>query len=269
MSSPLRRSIRVYSAYFVQFLMARLEYRMDFAFNIVAQLVMTASGLLFIYFLLDGETIPEIQGWTRPEVMFIYGYSMISMAIFMTFAPNLYQFGDRYIIQGQFDRVLLRPLSSVCQVLFESFNLESIGSLLAGIGVIVLTASELDMTFTAADYAWLLVSGISGGVILIAVFVVIASLSFHFEDRLGIGAPVFSLITFGRYPIPIFNSVIQFILKWVVPFAFVAFYPATHFFDREGFEVLCYFTPAMAIITSGVACFAWRFGVSRYASTGN
>lgn len=265
----LGRSIKIYSAYFAQFLKSRLEYRGDFLFNILAQLIMTLSGLLFIYFLLDGETIPDIQGWSRSEVMFIYGYAMIPMAIFMTFAMNLYQFGDRYIVQGQFDRVLLRPLSTVFQVLFESFNMESIGSLVAGLGVLLYTASELRIHLGMVDYLWLLVSSISGGVILISVFVFIASLSFHFEDRLGIGAPVFSLITFGRYPITIFNRTIQIILKWVIPFAFVAFYPATHFFDRSGFEALCYLTPVVAVATAAIAAVAWQYGVSKYSSTGN
>ena len=110
---------------------------------------------------------------------------------------------------------------------------------------------------------------LSNGVILISVFVVMCSLSFHFEDRLGIGPPIFNLINFGRYPTPIFNKIIQFILSFVIPFAFVAFYPATHFFNRPGFEIWCYGTPFMALACSGVAAYAWRFGVSRYDSTGN
>jgi ABC-2 type transport system permease protein len=94
-------------------------------------------------------------------------------------------------------------------------------------------------------------------------------MSFHFEDRLGISSPVFNLVTFGRYPITIFNSTIQFILKWVLPFAFVAFFPATHFLHREGFEVLCYSTPVVAVVTALLASLVWQFGVSKYSSTGN
>ncbi len=263
------RSLRIYSSYFRRFLTARLEYKLDFFASIIANILMTTSGLLFIAFLVDGEAIPSIQGWSRDEVLFIYGYSLLSMAIFTTFAPNLYQFGDRYIIQGQFDRVLLRPLNSVAQVLFESFNLESVGSLLTGIGVLAYASNRLQLTFTALDYLWLAASVLSGGIILLSVFIAIASLSFHFEDRLGISAPIFSLITFGRYPTPIFNHTIQFILRWVVPFAFVAFYPATHFLGRTEFRTLCFCTPLVALVAATLATSAWIFGVSRYSSTGN
>ena len=182
---------------------------------------------------------------------------------------NLWKFGDRYVIEGEFDRILLRPLNSMCQVLFESFNLEALGSLLLGILVIVYTSLNLSIDFNLIDYLWLFLSSISGAVILLSVFVTLASVSFHFEDRVGIVPPFYSFITFGRYPIPIFNPAIQFILKWVVPFGFVAFYPATHFLDKKGFSFFCYLTPVVAIVSFTVCCVMWNFGTRAYSSTGN
>lgn len=263
------RALRIFMAYFAQFLKSRLEYKSDFFASIFANIMVAASGLLFVLFLIDGTVVPDIKGWNRYEVLFIYSYSMIAMALFTVVAPNLYRFGDKYIIEGQFDRVLLRPLGTLQQVLCESFNLESVGSLIVGIVVLLYSASELELVFSTYDIAWLLLSSVSGGIILLGVFVFLASLSFHFEDRLGISAPVYNLINFSRYPLPIFNNIVQFVLRWVVPFAFVAFYPATHFLSREGFAVLCYFTPAMALIVTAIALLSWQFGVSRYASTGN
>lgn len=263
------KTISIYAAYFAQFLKGRMVYKGDFIASIFANIMVTAVGLLFIVLLIDGKVVPSLHGWTRDEVLFIYGYSMIAMALFSSVATNLYQFGDRYVIQGEFDRVLLRPLNSLSQVLFESFNLEAIGSLTVGLIVIVVSAGHLELSLSALDLLWLIFSAVSGAAILLSVFVILASLSFFFEDRIGIAPPVYTLIAFGRYPLTIYNSTVQFILRWVVPFAFVAFYPATHFFNREGFEFYCYFTPVMAVICVSVAAFAWRLGVRQYGSTGN
>lgn len=263
------RAIKIYSLYFLQFLKARLEYKADFIASLLASIVISITGLLFVSFLIDGETVRSLGGWTRDEVMFVYGYSFLATAFFSTVAPNLYQFGDKYVIQGQFDRVLLRPLNSLCQVLFETFNVESLGNFAVGIAVILTVKGNLGLHFSPLDFLWLIVSSLSGAIILLSVFITVSSLSFHFEDRLGVSAPVFNLINFGRYPVSIFNRVIQFILSWVVPFAFVAFYPATHFFSRKGYEVFCYSTPLVAAISLGVAILAWQFGVSRYSSAGN
>lgn len=263
------RGVVVYGAYFSKFLKARLSYKGDFLASMMASALVSVSGLLFVFFLIDGETVPELKGWSRDEVLFIYGYSMLPLAIFSLLSPNLYQFGDRYVIQGQFDRVLLRPLNTLGQVVFETFNLESIGNFVVGICVLVYAKGQLGLEFTLVDYGWLLLSSVSGAMILVSVFVFFASLSFHFEDRLGISAPVFNLIAFGRYPLPIFNNLIQFILSWVIPFAFVSFFPATHFLNHNEFSFLCYFSLVVAVLSLLVAAIAWIFGVSRYSSTGS
>ena len=263
------RALSLYSAYFLQFLKRQLEYRADFVVSIIVNIISTASGLLFIFLLMDGQVVQSLNGWDRNEVLFIYGFSLIPMAIFAILAPNLYRFGDKYIIEGQFDRVLLRPLSTLPQVLFETFNLESVGNLIVGIITIAYASHELQLSLGFLDILWGALAGISGGIILLSVFIFLASLSFHFEDRLGIAPPVYNLITFSRYPLPIFNKFLQFILSWVIPFAFIGFYPATHFLGHPEFLTLCYLTPLVAIATLSVAIAAWEFGASRYSSTGS
>lgn len=259
----------IYLSYFARFVKARLSYRGDFAASIFATSVISLSGVLFVIFLMDGSTISNLKGWSRDEVLFIYGFSQVSTALFNILGPNLYQFSDRYIIQGQFDRVLLRPLDTMCQVIFEAFELEACGNLLVGVGVLAYSSVQLELEFSPIDIVWLICGATSGAVLLLSVFVILASCSFHFEDRFGITPPFYNLITFSRYPLPIFNSVLQFILQWVVPFAFVGFYPATHFFSREGYSFFCYFTPAMALMFLLLARIAWCFGVARYSSVGS
>ncbi|MCC6220001.1 MAG: ABC-2 family transporter protein [Deltaproteobacteria bacterium] len=255
--------------YFAQFLKARLEYKVDFFATLFSSIVTALTGLLFIVFLMDNKTIAELNGWSRDEVLFIYGYAQIPTALFLTVSQNLYSFGDRYVVQGQFDKVLVRPLNSLFQILFESFNMEVLGNLVLGILVMAYANRGVGFSFGVTDILWLLVSSVSGALILISVFVVLASLSFHFEDKMGVAAPFYNLMHMARYPLPIFNRAIQLILSWVVPFGFVAFYPATHFFKKEGFAVYCYLTPLMAVACMFVAGISWKYGVSKYSSAGN
>ncbi len=263
------RTLYIYGLYFLQFFKARMSYRGDFIASLLTSVVVSVSGMLFVFFLIDGETVKSLKGWGRAEVLFIYGYSFLATALFSTVAPNLYGFGDKYVIQGQFDRVLLRPLSTLPQVLFDSFNLESLGNLIVG-GLILNYAKDLlAISFSPLDWLWLVVSAFSGAVILLSVFVILSASSFLFEDRLGISAPFFNLLNFARYPIAIFNRTIQLVLSFVIPFAFVAFYPATHFFSRGGYESYCYATPLVAVIFAALAYYSWNFGVSRYSSTGS
>ena len=119
------------------------------------------------------------------------------------------------------------------------------------------------------DALWLVVVAVSGAVIFLSVFAMLSSLSFFFEDRIGVGAPVWNLIQFGRFPIPIFGPWLGAVLSWVVPFGFVTFYPATHFLGRSAFRTLCYATPLVAAGFALLCAGVWTLGVRGYRSTGS
>lgn len=263
----MSRNLSIYGSYFAQFLKARMAYRADFFAEIGATALGAGFSLLFVLVLF--LPIEQLGGWNRDEILFVYGFSMIPAGLFGMISWNLYEFGDRYIIEGNFDRVLLRPLNSFCQVAFESFRIQTLTEAVIGLVVVILAASALDLSFGVLDLAWLLVAAISGAVILISVFGTVASLSFHFEDRIGIAPPIFNLITAGRYPLDLFRPTIRFLLRFVVPFSFVAFYPSTRLLGHDEFRGVCLLTPLVALISLCVLAVAWRVGVRRYASTGS
>jgi ABC-2 type transport system permease protein len=76
-------------------------------------------------------------------------------------------------------------------------------------------------------------------------------------------------MAFGRYPLTIYHPVLRMLLSWVLPYGFVAFYPASGLLGRR--ELAGYFwgTPlvAMAVFVLGYGVF--RAGVRRYRSTGS
>jgi ABC-2 type transport system permease protein len=109
----------------------------------------------------------------------------------------------------------------------------------------------------------------SGAVIYLAVFLILTAVAFWFEDRVGIVPPVFNMLTFGRYPLTIYNVFIQFMLSWIIPFGFASFYPTTHFLGRTSFNTYFYLVPAVAASFFGLALFVWNRGVENYSSTGS
>ena len=235
--------------------------------QIGATLIGTGFSLLFVLVLFT--PIDSISGWGRNEILFIYGLSLIPNGLYGMVSWNMYEFGDKYIIEGNFDRVLLRPLSSFLQVLFESFRIQALTDSVIGLIVMLLAASALELTWSFFDILWLGVAILSGTAIFLAVFGTIASLSFHFEDRIGIAPPVFNLITAGRYPVDIFNLPVRFLLRWIIPFSFVAFYPATRLLGHDEFRSLCLFSPVVALVFLAILWFSWRLGTRRYSSTGS
>ena len=108
-----------------------------------------------------------------------------------------------------------------------------------------------------------------GTLIYGGVFITVASFSFWWPDRIGLMAPLFNMITFGKYPVTIYNHLLQYILMWLIPFAFVAFFPATYFLDTKDFLGYVLMIPIMAIGTMGVGILVWNLGIRHYESTGS
>ena len=109
----------------------------------------------------------------------------------------------------------------------------------------------------------------SASLVYMGVFLAITSVSFWAEDRMGLAPPVYNLIRFSRYPITIYSLPIRFLLTFVLPFAWVAFYPATWFLGSAEFGRLALLTPLVGLTVFGGAVLIWQRGVRNYASTGS
>jgi viologen exporter family transport system permease protein len=265
--SGWRRHARLFSMYFSQYAKARLEYRADFFSAVLASFLGTAASFGFLLIVFSRGV--SVRGWKFEEMVFLYGFSLIPFGIFNVFSWNLWQFADRYLIEGRFDRVLLRPVSSIFQVLFESFRLESIESIVTGIVAVLWASRRLGLSLTFGNAFLFTFWAISGGVIYVAIFLALTATSFWIEDRIGISPPVFNLMQFGRYPLTIYDAWVRLALSFVIPFAFASFYPTARFLRRPEFLPEFWAVPFVAAISMSIALALWKSGVARYHSTGS
>ena len=263
----MKRHLRLFLLYLAQYAKVRMAYKGDFFIAVASS--MTATVLGFGFLLVLFSKIPRLQDWSFYEVLFLYGFSLIPLGFFNVVSWNLYEFGDIYIIQGRFDRILLRPVDTLFQILFEKFRLESLQEVITGVAVVVLCVERLALPWHVADYFWFVVMVACGAVIYGSVFLMLTAVAFWFEDRVGIVPPVFNMLTFGRYPLTIYNLFIQFLLSWIIPFAFASFYPTTHFLRREAFAPMFYMVPVVALIFGVLARIVWDRGARNYSSTGS
>jgi len=265
--TSLRRHLRLFALYFSQYAQARLEYRADFFSSVVASFLGTAAsfGFLLIVF----SRLPAVKGWTFEEMVFLYGFSLVPLGLFNVLSWNLWLFSERYLIEGRFDRVLLRPVSSVFQVLSESFRLESLQETVTGLVAVTWASRRLGLTFSPLDVLLFGAWALCGAAIYLSIFLGLTATSFWIEDRIGISPPVFNLMTFGRYPLTIYDAWVRFALSFVIPFAFASFYPTARFLHRGEFLGEFWAVPLVAFVSVALSLKIWTSGVARYHSTGS
>jgi viologen exporter family transport system permease protein len=263
----MKRHFRLFLLYFAQYAKVRLAYKADFIIAFFSSMAATVLGFGFVLVLFS--KISRLQDWSFNELMFLYGFSLIPLGLFNVVSWNLYDFGELYVIEGRFDRVLLRPVDSLFQVIFEKFRLESLQEVVTGVAVVTVCLRRMHLSFHPADYFWFALMVVCGSVIYLSVFLILTAVSFWFEDRVGIVPPVFNMLNFGRYPLTIYNVFIQFLLSWIIPFGFASFYPTTHFLGRKAFTPYFHLVPVVAGGFFALALFVWKKGVENYASTGS
>jgi ABC-2 type transport system permease protein len=257
----------LFSDYFLQYLKMRISHRGDFLIGLLTSMAATIMALGFVLVLF--RQIPHLANWKFEEVLFLYGFSLIPYGIFNILSVNLYEFGNEYIMEGKFDRVLIRPVSSLFQVLFENFRVESFQEIVTGLAVVIYASAKLHLTWGLLDIFLLIFYSACGGMIYISIFLFLSTVSFWFEDRIGVHPPAWNLLAFGRYPLTIYSAPIQFFLSWIIPFGFATFYPSVRLLHRPEFLRYSLLIPVVAVACLAVSIFAWNQGVRHYSSTGS
>ncbi len=253
--------------YFTQYAKVQIGYRGDFVISLLTSFAATIFGLAFVVLLF--RKAPQLAGWTFEEELFLYGFSLIPYGVFNIVASNLYNFGNDYIIEGKFDRILLRPISSLFQILFETFRLDALQGIATGIFCMWWSTNRLHVAWTPGRFLLLIFFGICASVIYVAIFLILTTVSFWFEDRVGVHPPVWNVIAFGRYPLSIYSGAVQFILCWIVPFGLASFYPSVRMLGRAVVPEYAPLVPVVAAVFLALSIFLWNLGTRHYSSTGS
>lgn len=266
-NSRMRRYLNLLADYFLQYAKVRLAYKGDFFVSVLTTIVASAFGIALVFLLF--QRAPVISGWTFDEILFLYGFGLIPLSLFNVVSINLYYFGEVYIVEGKFDRILLRPVHSLFQVMSEQFRLESLTDTAIGLGVVFYIHGKLGLDYGPGEWLLLAFAAFCGLVIYFSVFLILTCVSFWVEDRVGIIPPVYNMLTFGRYPLSIYSPVIQFLLSWIVPFGFATFYPSAKLLGHIEYDPYFLALPLVTAVFCAMSIMLWNRGVRNYSSTGS
>lgn len=270
---PLSRSERLMHqwrtlwAYLAQYLKRRLAYKWDLLLGFSGDLVYQALAAIFI--LVIFRQTPSLAGWSQAEVFFVYGYFLLPYAVFSALGGGVWEFAERYVVKGEMDRVLLRPVNPLLQVLLESFEMEPLLGVISGIVIMLASASSLHLAWQWYDPLLLLLLVAGSTLVYLGVYLGLASTAFWSDGPTGLMPLVWNVNNYGRYPVDIYNHVLRLTMTWLLPFAFVGIYPAAGFLRRGGFLGFALLTPAMGVLFFGLALWIWRRGLRRYHGTGS
>ena len=87
------------------------------------------------------------------------------------------------------------------------------------------------------------------------------------------GLEVKNLFTDGgkhvaQYPISIFNKSFKFIFTFIIPYAFINYYPLLYFLDKSN-NIFYFFSPLLIILYLIPCIYLFNVGLKKYNSAGS
>ena len=252
-------------------LRGQLSYRGSFVLDLVAQSVAQTGELVVILVLFN--RVNALGGFSVDEVLLMYALAGTAFGVADLFAGQLNAL-PTYIRDGSFDVLLLRPLGTLPQLMASDLPLKRVGRVLAGLVVLGYSLAHNAIAWSPWTIVLLAVTPIAGAVIFGGVWVIACSVCFWLvEGRELANSVTYGSNTFTSYPISVYSGWLRRVMAFVVPGAFVAYYPALALLGRAdplGAPAwLGWIAPLVAAGVAGLAGLTWRFAVRHYRGTGS
>jgi ABC-2 type transport system permease protein len=249
---------------------SQFQYRFSFALDLSGNFLI--SFVDFLAVLVIFHNVSRLGTWTVHEVAFLYAFSSISFALTDLLIGHLDQFPQK-IRDGTFDILLVRPRGTLFQIVGSDFQLRRLGKAVQGAIVLVYVIGSLGVHWDAGRIAMLVVMVPAAIVIFSSVWIVGACLAFWTTD----GGEFTNAFTYGgnfmaQYPVDILSTWLRRFLAYIVPLAFVCYFPALYVLDKPdplGLpRIVDFLSPVVAVAAACVAGLTWRFAVRHYRSAG-
>jgi len=246
-----------------------LAYRTSFAILTLSSMLITFLDFVGLALMLN--LIGDLDGWSLWEIALLYGASGIGIGVADLLIGSVEQLG-LHVRSGTLDAMLTRPVPLLVQVCADRFAIRRLGRISQAVVVFGYGAGAVDWTPSRVVVAVLMI--LAGCTIFFSFFITFSCIQFWTLDATEFAnAFTYGGNTMTQYPMTVFPREVVVALTFVVPVAFVNWYPCLYLLgepDPYGlpswFAVL---SPVVAVLTLAVAGGAWRTGVRHYTSTGS
>lgn len=264
-------TLRLYGRYASISLRSQLQYRASFVMQACGQFLVTSLEFLGIWALF--ARFGRIRGWTLEEIALFYGMISITFALADALARGFDLFGE-IVKHGEFDRILLRPRSTVLQLFGHELTLRRVGRFLQGSAVLAFALVTLDVEWSADRVALLIFTVACGVCTFVGLIILQATSAFWTTESLEVwNAFTYGGATMSQYPAEIYRPWFRRFFTFVIPLACINYFPGVAILGRPdplgtslAFQRLAPLAGPLFLL---IALQIWKIGVRHYRSTGS
>lgn len=267
----MRDFMSIYLAYIKTFFKARAEYKTSFALGMLSNFYCYFITYIIYWVLASGTGL--IAGWDFSDLSILYGLSLLTYSISGTLIWYTVYHLEDLIISGQLDIMLIRPQGLIIQMIFQRFGDTFLGQIV--VTIIFLCSAFAVRTERLTWYILLyLIFALIGGIFLqTGSMILFGALGFWtMKSRNLIDVVFYDLRSMTNYPLLIYPKAVRVVLTFILPWAFINYYPAMLITGKSGSVIemiLGLAAPVVGIVWFLFALLIFRLGVRRYTGAGS
>lgn len=250
-----------------------VQYPLAYGIGIVSQWLSYAASALALWVMV--QNFHALNGWSAYEVMLLYAMSLLSYAIGASFSFNVLRDMPQIASQGGVDELLVKPVHPLANLIGGNFNAGYLSHFTLSIVVIVLTFMKLKVRMGLLKILWFAACVLGASMLHCAAMLLLSFYSLRNFGTSPLSPLYWDVREYTNYPISVFckNSVImQIIFTVLLPYGFIAFYPAQYFLGKTDFmmfhPIVQYLTPAVGLLAMGFTIIVFSRLIKKYRSSG-
>jgi ABC-type uncharacterized transport system, permease component len=256
--------VPLFLAYVRKNFVEAVSFKFDFLFGIGSNVIQQVVMIAFLSIVFQNPV--SIEGWGYNEFLFLYGFALIPNGISDLVFGNIWALPGHYIHFGNLDKVLVRPVATLFAVIADGTNLHGfIQSVVGGI-ICIIAGIELNLSFSIFSLLYMILLTVCGAFIIMSINLVAATLAFWFNEVMSFMILISSFKDFLKYPLGIYHKSIQILCTWLIPYAFVSYFPTTYILEMKEYVVFVMAAPFVSIIFFVFAINFFKFGLKHYTS---
>jgi ABC-2 type transport system permease protein len=256
------RSLRLFATYFRIGALNELQYRANFAAQLLQSLIAVGTGLAVLALVFSQAT--SLAGWSQGELLVVMGVHVLMAGVIGTFIqPNMERLMTD-VRDGTLDFVLTKPQDAQVLISVRQPRIWQATDVVIGLVVLAVGLSRLGAgggLVEAGAFVVALVLGAS----MIYCFWLIITIGAFWVVRLDEVHELFEgLYQSGRWPVSVYPGWLRIMLTFLVPIGFAVTVPAEALAARLTSATLL----TAALFAAGMLLFTrwfWRFGLRHYS----
>lgn len=237
-------------------------YRTNFLTSVVTDLIW--MGVEMTLFTVIYANVPQLAGWTKPQVYFFLGIFFTSDALFTTFFQrNFWTFSD-LVNKGELDILLTKPIHPLFIALTRYISLTASFNIVLGLFLAYHFGPAAGF---AGGWHWLLV-----GVWLLVGLATALVLRFAFsiwifwtERSWALSRLYYQFFAFATKPDTLYPPAVRYLILTALPFAFIGSVPARALLHGLRYREYALIAGVLCVFFAGDVVL-WRKGLRRYQS---